>query len=117
MCIYLPGRVRELSFFILLPRSRFIGLFDRLLSSEKTVLLFNYYPGERYTKLAGTTTLAYIGSILTALPLSQYLNWCQRFVGIKHGTRLDDKCFVVCKDRVLVQNSYYNSDELIHSTH
>ena len=51
--------LRELSFFILLPRSRFIGCSGDFSVLKRTVLLFNYYPGGRYRKLAGTTTLAY----------------------------------------------------------
>ena len=36
-------------------------MFGRLLSLvlKRTMLLFNYHPGGRYRKLAGTTTLAY----------------------------------------------------------
>ena len=58
VCIYLPGR--ELSCYILLPRSRFIGLFGSFLSSEKNCPAFYLLPGRKlYRKLAGTTTLAY----------------------------------------------------------
>ena len=34
-------------------------MFRRLLSSARTVLLFDYYLGGMYRKLSGTTTLAY----------------------------------------------------------
>ena len=49
----------ELSCFILLPRSRYIGCSEDFSVLKRTVLLFNYYPGGRYWKSAGTTTLAY----------------------------------------------------------
>ena len=51
--------LRELSFFILLPQSRFIGCSVDFSVLKRTVQLFNYHPGGRYRKLAGTTTLAY----------------------------------------------------------
>ena len=51
--------LRELSLYILLPRSRFIGCSGDFSVMQRTVLLFNNYPGRRYRKLAGTTTLAY----------------------------------------------------------
>ena len=39
-------------------------------SKKKCVLLFNYYPGGRCRKSAGTTTLANCQSVLTTLPQS-----------------------------------------------
>ena len=72
--------LRELSFFILLPRSRIIGCSGDFSILKRTVLLFNYYPGGRYRKLAGTTTYSsYLIDCITALPQSQFLNWSQSF--------------------------------------
>ena len=51
--------LRELSCFVLLPRSRFIGCSGDFSVLKRTVQLFNYNPGGSYRKLAGTTTLAY----------------------------------------------------------
>ena len=51
--------LKELSCYILLPRSRFIRCSGDFSVLKKTVLLFNYYPGGRYRKQAGTTTLVY----------------------------------------------------------
>ena len=86
MCIYLPGRVWylhvviELScyciLYILLPRSDlsdFSGDFSVLKSCFLTI---SWVEGKIS---AGTNTLAYIGSLLTALPRSEFLNRSQRF--------------------------------------
>ena len=62
-CVYLTCQVefvlRELSFFIPLPQSRFIGCSGDFSVLKRTVLLFNHYLGGRCRKLAGTTTLAF----------------------------------------------------------
>ena len=71
--------LRELPCFILLPRSRFIGCLGDFSVLKRTVLLFNYYLGGRYRKLASTTTLAYrivincttVESVLELVPLFQ----------------------------------------------
>ena len=47
--------LRELSFFILQPQSRFIGCSGDFSVLKRTVLLFNFYPGRSYRKFAGTT--------------------------------------------------------------
>ena len=62
MCIFLPGRVFSLEnclsifYYCEVDLSDCSGDFSVL---KRSVLLFNYYPGGRYRKLAVTTTLAY----------------------------------------------------------
>ena len=105
-CMYLLARqslfFSELSLFILLPRSTFIGLIGRLLSSsEKNCPAFKLLPGRKVQTNWVGLLLQIKGSLLTALPRSEFLKWSQLFDQLALVRRLTfitlmPYCFVPC---------------------